>query len=173
MRLYYALWPERAIAERFIEHAVMLQAVVGGRVTRVDSVHLTLAFLGNVADTRATELLSPPSTIATERFVLDVDRIGVWHHNGIGWVAPSVAPESLAELQGRLSDWLESIGLPLEQRAFKPHVTLLRKATGNVGTVPIESVRWPVDEYVLVESIAGESGTRYEIRGRFPLIASG
>lgn len=154
MRLYYSLWPERAIAERFIEHAVMLQAAVGGRVTCVDSVHLTLAFLGDVADTRVTELLSPPPSIATERFVLDIDRIGVWHHNGIGWVAPSVTPESLAQLQGRLSDWLESIGLPLEQRAFKAHVTLLRKATGNVGTVPIESIRWPIDAYLLVLSIS-------------------
>jgi RNA 2',3'-cyclic 3'-phosphodiesterase len=152
---------------------VMLRAAVGGRVTRVDSVHLTLAFLGDVADTRVTELLSPPPAIATERFVLEIDRIGVWHRNGIGWVAPSVTPESLAELQGRLSDWLESIGLPLEQRAFKAHLTLLRKATGKVDTVPIESIRWPVDEYALIESIAGESGTRYETRGRFPLIASG
>jgi len=171
--LYYALWPGRAIAERCIEHAVMLQAAVGGRVTRVDSVHMTLAFLGDVDATRMPELHSPPPTIATEQFMLDIDRIGVWHHNGIGWVAPRVTPESLAELQGRLSDWLQSIGLPLEQRPFRPHVTLLRKATGKVDTVPIESIRWPIDEYVLVQSIPCESGTRYEIRGRFPLVASG
>jgi len=173
LRLYYALWPERAVAERFIEHAANLQAAVGGRVTRVDSVHLTLAFLGDVDATRMPELLSPPPTIVTERFMLDIDRIGVWHHNGIGWVAPSVTPESLVELQGRLSGWLQSIGLPLEERPFKPHLTLLRKATGKVDAASIESIRWPIDEYVLVQSIPCETGTRYEIRGRFPLVGSG
>lgn len=173
MRLYYALWPERAIAERFIEHAERLQAVVGGRVTHVDSVHLTLAFLGDVAEARVTELLSPPPSIATERFVLDIDRIGVWRHNGIGWVAPSVTPAALALLQGRLSDWLETIGFVLEKRAFTPHMTLVRKATGNAETISIAALRWPIEEYALVQSIPAEAGTRYEILGRFPPIAPG
>jgi RNA 2',3'-cyclic 3'-phosphodiesterase len=173
LRLYYALWPDRAVAERLLEHAAILQAAVGGRITRLESVHLTLAFLGDVAEARVTELLSPPSTIAVERFVLDIDEMGVWRHNGIGWVAPSVTPVALADLYARLSVWLESIGFALEKRAFKAHVTLLRKGTGNVGTASIETIRWPVNEYVLVQSIPGEAGTRYEILGRFPLIASG
>lgn len=173
LRLYYALWPSRAVAERLVEHAAILQAAVGGRVTRVHSVHLTLAFLGDVAEARLAELLAPPATIATDRFALDIDRIGVWHHNGIGWVAPSVTPVALAELQERLSDWLESIGFALEKRAFKPHVTLVRKCTGSADTAAVEPIGWAVDEYVLVQSKQSEAGIRYEIVGRFPLGASG
>lgn len=173
LRLYYALWPERAVAERLLEHAATLRAAVGGRITRLESVHLTLAFLGDVAEARVTELLSPPSTIAVERFALDIDEMGVWRHNGIGWVAPSVTPVALADLYARLSVWLESIGFALEKRAFKPHVTLLRKGRGDADTVAIDPVRWAVNDFVLVQSIPGEAGTRYEILGRFPLVASG
>ena len=156
-----------------LEHAAILQAAVGGRITRPESVHLTLAFLGDVAEVRAAELLSPPSTIAVEPFVLDIDEMGVWRHNGIGWVAPSVAPVALADLYVRLSVWLESIGFALEKRAFKAHVTLLRKGRGNADTAAIDPVRWAVNDYVLVQSIPGEAGTRYEILGRFPLVVPG
>ncbi len=139
----------------------------------MDSVHLTLAFLGEVDETRLPELLARPATIATEGFTLNIDRVGVWHHNGIGWVAPSVTPVALAELQERLSDWLESIGFMLEKRAFKPHVTLVRKCTGEADTIAIDPVRWRVEEYVLVQSKQSEMGIRYEIVGRFALGASG
>lgn len=119
------------------------------------------------------ELLAPPTAIATDGFVLDIDRVGVWHHNGIGWVAPNVTPVALAELQERLSDWLESIGFALEKRAFKPHVTLVRKCTGDAHVAVIEPIGWAVEEYVLVQSKQSEVGTRYEIVGRFALGASG
>jgi RNA 2',3'-cyclic 3'-phosphodiesterase len=169
VRLYYALWPERAVAERMHEHAVVLQAAVGGRITRVDSIHLTLAFLGNVGAFRLEELRAPPAAIAVEPFRVDIDRVGAWHHNGVGWVAPSVTPPPLAELQSRLSEWLESIGFTLERRAFAPHATILRKCTGKVATASIETIRWAVDAYVLVQSTPDLEGSRYEVIGRFSL----
>lgn len=169
VRVFYALWPERALAERLAEHATGLQAAVGGRVTQTDSIHLTLAFLGDIDPGRLDELLAPPTAIAVNRFAVELDRLGAWHHNGIGWAAPAVTPAPLADLQMRLSDWLESIGFTLERRAFKPHVTLLRKCTGKVATATIASFRWSVDEYVLVRSKLGTAGSRYEVIGRFPL----
>lgn len=146
-----------------------MQAAVGGRITRTDSIHLTLAFLGDIDSSRLGELLAPPPAIAVGRFAVELDRLGAWHHNGIGWVAPVLTPEPLADLQMRLSDWLESIGFTLERRAFKPHVTLVRKSTGKVATAAIESMRWPVDEYVLVQSTLDATGSRYEVMGRFAL----
>ena len=168
-RVFYALWPERALAEQLAEHATVLHAAVGGRVTQTDSIHLTLAFLGDVEATRLDELLRPPAIVTADRFALSLERLGAWNHNGIGWVAPAVTPAPLADLQAHLSDWLESIGFMLEKRAFKPHVTLLRKATGKVATVAIEAIRWRVDEYVLVRSTLDAGGSRYEVIGRFAL----
>lgn len=169
VRLYYALWPERAVAERMHGHAAALRAAVGGRITRVDSIHLTLAFLGDVDAARVDELMVPPAAITAGAFRLDVDRIGVWHHNGIGWLAPSAAPPALIDLQSRLSGWIESIGFALEKRAFAPHATILRKCTGKLATASIEPIRWMVDDYVLVRSTLDSAGSRYEVIGRFLL----
>lgn len=171
IRLFYALWPERTVAACMREHAVTLRAAVGGRITRTESIHLTLAFLGSVDESGLDELLAPPATVAVERFHVDIDRLGAWHHNGVGWVAPSETPSALADLQSGLSDWLESIGLALEKRAFAPHVTILRKCTGKVATASIEPIRWPIDEYVLVRSTPDSAGSRYEVIGRFALSA--
>lgn len=169
VRVFYALWPEHALADRLAEHATVLQAGVGGRITRTDSIHLTLAFLGDVDPGRLDELRAPPAAIAVDQFALELDRLGAWHHNGIGWVAPATTPEPLADLQMRLSDWLESIGFTFDRRTFKPHVTLVRKCTGEAATVAIQSMRWSVDEYVLVRSTLDSAGSRYEVIGRFPL----
>jgi 2'-5' RNA ligase len=157
------------VAERMHEPAMMLQAAVGGRITRVDSIHLTLAFLGDVEVPRLDELSAPPANIAAGAVELHIDRVGVWHHNGIGWVASSVTPQPLSDLQSRLNAWLESIGFALEKREFAPHVTILRKCTGKVATASIEPIRWAVDEYVLVRSTLDSAGSRYEVIGRFPL----
>lgn len=157
------------MAERMREPAAVLQAAVGGRITRVDSIHLTLAFLGDVDVPRLDELSAPPATIAAGAVELRIDRVGAWHHNGIGWVAPSVTPQPLSDLQSRLNAWLEFIGFALEKREFAPHVTILRKCTGKVATASIEPIRWAVDEYVLVRSTLDSAGSRYEVIGRFPL----
>lgn len=170
-RLYYALWPPPNVAAQFLEPATLLQAAVGGRITKMASVHLTLAFLGDVAEQRLPELLAVPAGLATEPFVLEIDHVGVWHHNGIGWAAPSVTPPAMAVLQQRLSDWLEAIGFVMEKRAFAPHVTLVRRSSGKTATVRIDPVRWAVTEFVLVQSIPTGEGMKYEVVERFALEA--
>lgn len=52
MRLFFALWPSPAAAERLASAATDAAARLGGRPTRLETLHLTLAFLGEVADER-------------------------------------------------------------------------------------------------------------------------
>jgi RNA 2',3'-cyclic 3'-phosphodiesterase len=168
-RLFFALWPAPQTAMALHALACGQAAGTGGRVTRMASIHLTVAFLGDVPVDRIDALRTPPAGIAPTAFVMDLDRIGHWVRNGIVWAGPSVVPEALDGLHGRLSAWVASLGIPLDTRPFRPHVTLLRKAARGELDEPRTPIAWPVTEYVLVRSGRRSDGSRYETIARFPL----
>jgi RNA 2',3'-cyclic 3'-phosphodiesterase len=168
-RLFYALWPAPQTAMALHTLACRQAAGTGGLVTRMDSIHLTVAFLGDVPVDRIDALRTPPPDIASPAFDMDLDRIGHWVRNGIVWAGPSVVPEALAGLHGRLSAWVASQGIPLDTRPFRPHVTLLRKAARGELDEPRTPIAWRVTDYVLVRSGRRSDGSRYETIARFPL----
>lgn len=168
-RLFFALWPARQTAMAL--HALACRQAVGtgGRVTRMDSIHLTVAFLGDVPVGRIEALRSPPSDLAAPTFTMVLDQVGHWVRNGIVWAGPSQVPEALSALHARLSDWVVSQGIALDTRPFRPHVTLLRKAARGELAEFRAPIEWPVTEYVLVRSGRRADGSRYETIARFPL----
>jgi len=50
MRLFFALWPPTAAAEQLTDIANSISKQLGGKPTRQDTVHLTLAFLADVPE---------------------------------------------------------------------------------------------------------------------------
>jgi predicted component of type VI protein secretion system len=65
---------------------------------------------------------------------------------------------ALQQLHGRLGEALQALGLSLEKRRFRPHVTLARRAAGSHATPRRVELRWQVSSYTLVESLAGAAG---------------
>ena len=169
MRVFYALWPGPSANSALTEAARQLHRVVGGRPTRDDSIHLTLAFVGDVDGVRLAELLAPPPGLTVPRFCLTFDRWGCWPRNGIAWMAPSVVPEPLRELAGEMEAWLRDSGFEMDGRPFVPHATLVRKAKCAPLPDLAPRLEWQVDEFVLVRSTLAPEGSRYEIIGRWPL----
>jgi len=143
---------------------------VGGRRTRDDSLHLTLAFMGDVDSVRLAELLAPPAELSVARFTLTFDRWGCWPRNGVAWVAPSRVPAPLRELATEMEGWLRHTGFELDVRPFNPHVTLVRKAHCTRLPDSTPSIEWPVEDFALVRSTLAPAGSRYEIIGRWPLL---
>lgn len=172
-RLFFGLWPDAGTAAALHAVARGQIAFTGGRITRADSIHLTLVFVGDVPITLVEALRTPPAEIAGLAFELRVDHVGHWVRNGIAWAAPSTVPDAMTGLQSRLAAWVSAQGVTLDTRPFRPHVTLLRKAPRTLPVTPVEPIPWPVTEYVLVRSRLASDGSRYEIIGRFPLNRDG
>lgn len=169
VRVFYALWPSASIARELALHGRALRVETGGRSMRPETVHLTLAFLGDIAADRLPELTAPPPSVTGVPFGLDIDRLGVWTRNGIGWAAPSEPPAPLIALQESLERWLRSRGYAPDRRAFRPHITLVRNAAGEWPLARIPAVEWDVTDFVLVRSSADAEGARYDVLARFPL----
>ena len=60
------------------------------------------------------------------------------------------------------------LGIEIEKRPYRPHVTVARKAKLPLST-DIEAIDWSATEFVLVESISTAQGVRYNVLKRWPL----
>ena len=138
----------------------------GGRATAEETIHLTLAFLGDADPGKAAaaaRLVSGPS------FELPIDAAKYWKHNKIVWVGPAKMPSPLQDLVQDLHGRLRADGFALEDRPFAAHVTLVRRAGIPDALPPLPSVTWPAAEFVLVRSSTVGTGSRYAVVERFPL----
>jgi 2'-5' RNA ligase len=175
-RLFFALWPDAAIAERLHELAKSAHVRCGGRLMRLDTLHATLAFLGDIPEERCAAAIAAADSLRGEQFDLVVDRLGFWRNNHILWAGSATPPPALVRLADELGRLLRDAGFSLDARAFALHVTLLRKAlcpasAGEAGefSAIADPVLWPVRDFALVESHLDVAGARYEVLRRWPL----
>lgn len=153
-RLFLALWPGPRLRASLVEYGDRWSWSPG--TTRVSplQLHLTLHFLGNVPVTRVPELRCR-LTVPWKPFELRLGHPHLWRH-GLAVLEPEDSPAPLLELHAALGSVLQSLGLPVETREFRPHVTLARRALHAVSPAVIPALRWRVRRYVLAESTAGE-----------------
>lgn len=134
---------------------------------RRDTLHLTLAFLGDIPADRVVDAMRVAVTIAIEPFDLMLDRVGYWKHNRIIW-AGGESPR-LTSLADALGTGLRAADFSLDPRAFAAHVTLLRDARCTEMPSLPQVLAWPARDFVLAESKPSREGARYEIVARWPL----
>ena len=173
LRVFFALWPDADARERLAAAARDVAARTKGRAPPAANLHVTLAFIGDVAPGRIGELCAIGASVAASAapFVLTLDRAGTFRGTGIAWAGASSVPPRLAELARTLADALAAQDFPVEQREFSPHVTLARrcKAPGLASlAVPIG---WTVTRLALDASEPGSGGPRYRELATWPLAA--
>jgi 2'-5' RNA ligase len=171
LRLFFALWPDAAAGEGLLRLARDTQAVAGGRATAPQSLHVTLAFLGNVSAERLPALAAAAAAVAgtAKPFALTLDRGGgARTRGGVAWIEASAAPEALLQLHAQLGAGLADLGFAPDTRRFRPHVTLARNVV-QAAAPACAPVRWEVTELVLNASEPAPGGSRYTTLGAWPL----
>lgn len=145
-RLFYALWPDEATRRALTAQQAQWQWTPASRPTRGERLHATLLFLGaGIARERVPQLIAQcPRLDRPVALVLDVPQL--WPR-GTAVLAASELPEPLAALH---DDLRQRCAMP--PRAWRPHVTLARRAEGAVPPANAEPIVWQVERGVLVES---------------------
>ena len=169
MRLFFALWPPAATALALARWAAQAQLLTGGRLTRPESIHLTLAFLGEVAEGRVGDAIRAARSVRGPSHTLPIEQAKRWSHNDVLWVGPTEIPRALAALAQSLRTELQKEGFAVEARPFAAHVTLIRKARRAVALAPLPHAAWRVTEFTLVQSMLSRHGARYSIVDRIAL----
>ena len=174
-RLFFALWPGAADAARMMAWVEEAHRLCGGRMMRQDTLHLTLAFLGDTPVEQVQVLQNATPTWHAYAQPLTLQRFGCFQGPRVVWAGPTSHDDErlpwLDELHNKLWQHLEALGWQRPQESFRPHVSLLRKATlrdANALQLPAP-LRWTPEQCLLVASTPGDSGSYYEVLARMPL----
>lgn len=168
-RVFVALWPPADQAAALASLADDSARRFGGRATRRETIHLTLAFIGEVPNERLPRLIEVLEKVAAAPFELCVDRLGYWRHNRLFWAGCSDTLQPLLALVASIKRELGSNGFAVGRpnEAFVPHLTLVRKLPHpNLPEMTEQlpearSISWWCRHFVLVESALSSAGSSY------------
>jgi 2'-5' RNA ligase len=152
-RLFLALWPDPAVRAALAEWRQLWTWPPGAGRVRDDKLHITLHFLGSQPTERVPEL-AQGLAVPFSPFQLVLGQPKLWPH-GIAVLEPHMEPDELLELHARQAEALAGLGLPPEQRKFRPHVTLSRRAVNAIPPAEGPPINWDVRGYALMESRGG------------------
>jgi len=169
-RLFFALWPDDTTRALIGERTAGHVRAAGGRPTPRESLHVTVAFLGSVAESGLTCIAEAAGRVAGTEVELVLARVAHWRRSRILSLQPDESPANLATLVAELWQSLRACAFEPEARPFRAHVTLARDARPPRGLAfDIEPIVWRVHELSLLESLTTPEGARYERLRSWPL----
>ena len=180
MRLFVAVDVPQDVKDAIERDVVgaLRDALPGARWTRPEGRHLTLTFLGEVADERATGVGQALAEAASRHVGFDAAfaELGGFpnvRRPRVLWLGVDMGAEELSALAADVEDVLRPLGFPGEDRPFRAHVTLARfpkpRLVGSMPAVAVPSTTFRVDEVVLFRSQLHPKGARYAVLERIPL----
>jgi RNA 2',3'-cyclic 3'-phosphodiesterase len=169
LRLFFALWPDDSTRAALAACARTVVAQTGGREVAAESLHLTLAFLGERPRAIVPELCASASRIPVEPMRLLFDDVGCWRKTGIAWLATRAPCPALSALHESLLSALVPSGIVIDERRFVPHVTLARRIASRVALLLPQPVVWEATSFALVASeLGGGAAARYRLLEIWP-----
>lgn len=182
MRLFIGIPLGRAVTECLIHLRHRLERPGDGlRWSSPESWHITLQFLGATSEAQHACLVQYLQQISARSQSVHLQGFDFFDRAGIFFADVQVSTH-LAALQKSVTQATSPCGFVSEDRPYHPHITLARRK-GQLGggmrdlkrrleTEGDGTTRFPAftaTEFVLYESFPAPSGSRYEVRARFPL----
>jgi 2'-5' RNA ligase len=134
MRLFIALDIDDLIRDRI---ARFLDGVSNfapdARWAKPESLHVTLKFIGEQPDAAVEKIKQTLAEISTATTEIQFRGYGFFptpKSSRIFWIGMEAGPQ-LAQLAAAIDDKMASLGIPKEDRPFRPHLTLARAAGGS------------------------------------------
>lgn len=155
-RLFLALWPGPAARDALREWRDAWHWPASASPVQTEKLHLTLHFIGYVPRERLSDV-SQGLDVPFGGFELSFGRATLWPR-GLAVLQPNSVPVGLLQLHGLLHQALRRLELPAEDRAFRAHVTLARRAVGATPPTTGPGFSWRLRGYELMESRLGAGG---------------
>lgn len=162
MRCFIAAWPDppTSVALAAVS-ADVRQRVAHRRATRIDDLHLTLAFIGNVVDEDAFAVAEAVERLGFTKFSWRLDTLGFFDDAGVVWVGAARQPVNpLVALAERARAVLDRFDLEYDRRPLAPHLTLLR-GVQQFHVERIAPITWRIDSIALYRSAPAGRAARY------------
>jgi 2'-5' RNA ligase len=158
VRLFIALWPDEPVRSALRARRDAWAWPRRAAPTKDAHLHATLHFLGDQPASLIDPLQQALQAQRYQPFVLVLSRASLWH-GGIAVLEPEQTPGELTTLHDELGRRLQALGITPERRAYRPHVTLARRAFGAQLPQGLGPLPWSVDRVALVWSDPGPPST--------------
>jgi 2'-5' RNA ligase len=194
VRLFIALDIDEEVRQRI---GLFLDGVSGfapdARWVRLEAIHITLKFIGEQPPEMVSTLQNKLTGVSASPFPLTFAGFGFFptpKSPRVFWIGIQAGPE-LQGLAAVIDDATAQLGIPKENRAFSPHLTLARKSGASgaprrqkgdgpnrvfqllqekLATMPApEFGTMTAREFFLYQSQLSRSGSRYTKLHAFPL----
>jgi 2'-5' RNA ligase len=180
MRLFVAVELDDATREAVREEQRLASKELGRksslRLIDPQQVHLTLVFLGEVSATLLdplTDLMKQP-IVGTAPFRIGIGGLGVFPPHGsprVLWLGLTEGARQMIDLHREVSARVAVLRIPLEERTFRPHLTIGRWRHARPSDrprldhdTPAREAEMTVDRVTLFESRLSSQGASH-----FPL----
>jgi RNA 2',3'-cyclic 3'-phosphodiesterase len=189
-RLFFALWPDAQQRGARAHATGKGVRSCGGRPVPVQSLHVTLAFLGAVPEGRVPELDRIARRVAdafpadAQPLLLSFDRLVHWARPQIlcalGPEEPAAAQAtgaprdtdtaSAPTLSATLKNETAGAGFSPDLKPFRAHVTVARKVVHAPSELALQPVLWCFDAFALIESRTDPDGPVYSVIESYLLV---
>lgn len=188
MRLFIAVELPAPVRDNLAAAQDALRAVaVNVRWVRPEAIHLTLAFLGEVLAARLQDLVAALAGLRDATpgpIALEARGLGTYPSRGqprVIWAGLAGDLGALERLREAVAQAVRGAGFALDDRPWRPHLTLGRVQGGGLGTARTAITRdartsygaFEVRAVHLMESELLPGGARYTSRHALRLVAAG
>ncbi len=177
MRLFVGIPLPPTLIDELSALSMQLQSGADGlRWSAPESWHITLQFLGNIAEERYECIVNRLRDLRAEPVPIQLEELGCFERAGVFFAGIRSTAE-LISLQQQVTVATAHCGFVPETRPYHPHITLARRKGRAGGFTDLKSKirRRPnfsaflADQFVLYESVVRPRGSHYEVRERFRL----
>ena len=164
MRLFLAIKLSKPMKDALINaQNELYERGVRGSFTSEENLHLTLAFIGEYP--APEPVLEALAEVSFAPFALCLEGMG--RFGDLWWAGVRPSPP-LTALARRIRHALAEGGIPFDRKRFSPHITLLRKARGEMPGAEIGEAAMTVETVSLMRSDRGKGGMIYTELGQIP-----
>lgn len=179
MRLFTGIPLAAPAGDELLAASLRLRSAGDGlRWSLPESWHITLVFLGSIGPEQRDCIVARLRGLRMPPVPIKLEGTGFFDRAGIFFAGVSLTPE-LAALQQRVAAETRLCGFLPETRPYHPHITLAR-TKGKSGSRELQRLKTQIrrqpgftnfvaEDFLLYESFTMPTGSRYEVRERFPL----
>jgi 2'-5' RNA ligase len=179
MRLFFALDINEQDKQRIAQWRSQNLSVAFKHVAQ-HNFHITLAFIGQATTHQKQQLMAAATQYAKlfsaeTPITLQLDYLGLFVKPKVLFLGVTTIPNKIELLAEKLSAKALALGLFQEQRAYKAHVSLYRKA--NFKPEMLAEIKLPIsiNSFSLYESVSADAttnGVNYLPLHTWPLVAA-
>lgn len=160
-RLFFALWPNHRQRERMRDFVGPAVREIEGRAVDRRNWHVTLAWIGNFPERLIPALQNAAAEIVVEPFRLRFDKVEFWPRPKVAAMVTPNVPQELQMLVQALNGVLLKAGIVVEERTYRPHVTVIRNARAFEPLRLAQSAEIEWSSFELIESVSQPGGAVY------------